>query len=205
MQAAYDECILDLDLEVGQFLEKLKERGHLENTLVLITSDHGEHFGERDLVNHSFSLYMPLLHVPLILLPPSRAPVGEVIHYPVSLLDLPTTVCDLIGLGRQGPFPGRSLARFWEARGALQASRDVPILSQAEPPPYTIPARYPVSKGAMQSLVWRDYHYLKNGDGSEELYHIEDDPQEENNLAGSAAARTVLERLRASLGAGGVA
>src|SRR5579884_476765 len=42
MRAAYDECILDLDLEVGQLLEKLRERGHLDNTLIIITSDHGE-------------------------------------------------------------------------------------------------------------------------------------------------------------------
>jgi hypothetical protein len=50
----------------------------------------------------------------------------------------------------------------------------------------------------MTSLVWRQHHYIRNGDGIEELYHLQNDPGEEDNLV-SSAAREVLRRLRASL------
>jgi arylsulfatase A-like enzyme len=200
MQGCYDECILGLDLEVGRLLDRLRERGDLENTVVVLTSDHGEHLGEHGgLVDHGFSLYAPLLHVPLIIIPPSRAPAGEVISQPVSLLDLPATVCDVVGLGDQGHFPGNSLTSLWKGGRAVRVSMDMPSVSEAEPSPFPIPRRYPLSKGTMRSLVWRDYHYIRNGDGGEELYHMGDDPQEESNLVGSGAARVVLPRLRVAL------
>src|SRR5262249_47166520 len=105
----------------------------------------------------------------------------------------------LIGLGSQAPFPGKPLTHLWEGGSAARGDTVMPVLSEAVPLPFMIPARYPLSRGPMKSLVWRQYHYIKNGDGGEELYQIEDDPDAENNLAGSAAARAVLERLRACL------
>jgi arylsulfatase A-like enzyme len=147
------------------------------------------------------SLYAPLLHVPLIIRHPSRAPAGERISQPVSLRNLAATILDLAGLRQQRILPGTSLTRFWEAGRADRDGADVPAFSEVNPPSYALPKHYPITKGSMKSLVWRDYHYIRNGDSSEELYHVEDDPGELQNLAGLTAVRAVLDRSRALLDA----
>jgi arylsulfatase A-like enzyme len=201
LRDAYDECIWGLDDQLGRLMVRLEERGHLDDTIVIITSDHGEHFGEHDLVGHCHSLYAPLLHVPLLILHPTRACGGEVIPQQVSLRDLPATILDLVGLGQQQELPGASLARLWKSGRAARAEMDVPALSEVTPPPYGVPRRYPVSRGPMQSLVWRDHHYIRNGDGVEELYRTAEDPDEEHNLVGVAGCQAVLRHLRAALNA----
>ena len=77
----------------------------LRDTLVIITSDHGEQFGEHGVFNHGFSLYAQEVHVPLLIISPA-APPGCTVSEPVSLRDLPATVVDLLGLGAGSPFPG---------------------------------------------------------------------------------------------------
>ena len=66
----YDECLAGLDAELGRFLGGLRDRGLLANTWVVITADHGEHFGEHGHFGHGSSLYNEQTHVPLILIPP---------------------------------------------------------------------------------------------------------------------------------------
>jgi arylsulfatase A-like enzyme len=203
LRDAYDQCILDLDAEVGRLIGRLQERGHLENTVVIVTSDHGEHFGEHGLMGHACSLYTPLLHVPLIILYPSRVPAGEVFTQPVSLRDLPATIVDLVGLMHQDALPGHSLTGLWQAERHARKSWDPQAFSELYPSNMRSMnhARAPVFRGPMKSLVWRDYHYIRNGDGIEELYHLAADPHEENNLAASAGGKAVIERLRHSLDA----
>jgi arylsulfatase A-like enzyme len=199
LRSAYDECILGLDAEVGRLLARLQGAGHLENTVVVITSDHGEHFGEHNLMAHWWSLYSQLVHVPLIIIPPSHAPAGEVVSQAVSLRDLPATIFDLVGLRESQSIPGTSLAGFWKARRAIRESLAVPVLSEVNPPPFGLPRHYPITRGPMKSLVWRDFHYIRNGDASEELYHKVEDTHEENNLASSAAGQAVVKRMRTIL------
>ncbi len=72
---AYDECVADLDEQVGRLLGDLGRRGVLERTWLIITSDHGESFGEQPgFFGHGTSLYQPQLHVPLVIVPPSGEP-----------------------------------------------------------------------------------------------------------------------------------
>ena len=118
----YDECLSGLDADLGRFLNGLQSAGMLENTWVVITGDHGEHFGEHNQFGHGSSLYNELTHVPLILIPPlgsggsgpdhSLALRGRRIDVPVSLRDLPATVAELIDPNTDHPFPGRSLTRY---------------------------------------------------------------------------------------------
>jgi arylsulfatase A-like enzyme len=147
---------------------------------------------------HGSSLYMPSLHVPLLIRFPARVPAGRSVPQPVSLRDLPATVVDLLEL--QGPalFPGASLARYWNNRNGDEPVAD-PLLSGISFTPY-LPARFPVSKGDMKSLVENDKHYIKNADGREELYHFVNDPAEEHDLVGSEATQPLLQRLRLQLG-----
>ena len=89
----------------------LKGADLLNNTLIIITSDHGEHLGEHGLFGHGKSLYSQELHVPLVIIPPGGLVNGRVIRAPVSLRDLPATVADVLGYQSGSPFPSTSLAR----------------------------------------------------------------------------------------------
>ncbi len=109
----YDDCIAFLDEQLGRLLDALQGQGLLENTDVIITSDHGEAFGEHGIVGHSYSVNLEEIGVPLVILSPA-APAGRVVESPVSLRDLPATVVDLLGLSAASPFPGRSLAAYWK-------------------------------------------------------------------------------------------
>ena len=113
---------------LGRFLRELRARGSLANTWVVITADHGEHFGEHDHFGHGSSLYNEQTHVPLVLIPPLGAEGtgtdhatrsrGRRVADPVSLRDLPRTLSELLIPGADNPFPGRSLARSWSAEWA---------------------------------------------------------------------------------------
>ena len=176
---AYDDCLAYLDEQLGRLLDELERRGVLANTLVIVTSDHGEHLGEHQLFGHGRSLYRPVVHVPLVIVAPSGVPAGRSVREPVSLRDLPATVADLLGLGAPSPFPGRSLARLWEAGPARS-----PAAEARSSPRSTAPAegpRQPLARprpaGPMKSLVAEEKVYIRNGDGREELYDLDTDPR----------------------------
>ena len=201
LRDAYDDCIAYLDEQLGKLFDELEGRGLLENTMVIVTSDHGEHLGERQLFGHGRSLYRPLVDVPLVIVPPSGRPSSPDVRAPVSLRDLPATVADLAGLGEASPFPGRSLARHWEASTARSPASEDPPLSEVD-----ISAKVPdnlshapAGRGPMKSLVAEEKVYIRNGDGLEELYDLDNDPSESHNLATSPDADPTLRRFRATL------
>jgi arylsulfatase A-like enzyme len=195
---AYDGSIAYLDQQLGLLFDELQRRGKLANTLVIITSDHGEEFNEHGIMGHGYDLYMPSLHVPLLILMPSRVPAGASVHEVASLGDLPATVMDLLKLKDEVRFSGNSLARYWDETHNTRGGSPVSLLSELDFAP-NLPASYPLAKGNMKSLAEGSYHYIKNGDGSEELYNFENDPNETNDLSHSEKERQVLDRFRASL------
>jgi arylsulfatase A-like enzyme len=198
---AYDDCLAYLDGQLGRLFDDLESRGVLENTLVIVTADHGEHFGEHQLFCHGASLYAPEVHVPLLVAGPSRVPEGESVAAPVSLRDLPATVVDLLGLGDGAPFPGTSLARMWGPSGGSDSAPDA-VLSEIDAPPrYNANQdRSPVCLGAMKAVVDREEKvYIRGGDGREELYDLRADPLQVRDLSGSPDSGPDLERLRSAL------
>jgi arylsulfatase A-like enzyme len=122
-----------------------------------------------------------------------------VVSDPVSLRDVPATVVDLLGLGRDTPFPGRSLARFWQDGEAPSLTEPL-LMETGKPLLLTNQGREPAAKGPMQALVDGGMHYIRSADGMEELYSLKSDPEERFNLAGPLA-QEVLQRFRASLAA----
>jgi arylsulfatase A-like enzyme len=195
---AYDGAIAYLDNQVGQLFDQLEKRGLLDNTLVIITSDHGEEFYEHGIMDHGYSLYMPLLRVPLLISFPDRVPAGMRVKEPVTPRYLAATVMELLNLKNEAGFPGVSLARFWDGGAAPDISVTEPLLSELEFTP-NLPESYPISKGDLKSLITEQYHYIKNGDGSEELYDYLNDALEQNNLSLSKEGRAALNKFRASL------
>ncbi|TDI93822.1 MAG: DUF229 domain-containing protein [Caldithrix sp.] len=200
LRDAYDSCIAYLDNEIGSLLDQLDDRGVLNNTLVIVTSDHGEQFGEHGLMFHGNSLYRALLDVPLLILFPARVPAGDTVPETVSLRDLPATVVDLLGLENNVFFPGSSLRRYWDN---LQDSSDArtrthlsEVLVGDQKPNFWAHTAWPSHKGSRKSLVADGYHYIENGDGSEELYDFERDREELRNLSNSQEGRRLLDRFR---------
>jgi len=195
---AYDGAIAYLDQQLGRLFAELRERGVYDNTVIIITSDHGEEFGEHGVYDHGNSLYLPSVHVPLLIsFPAPPAWGGRRVAEPVTLRDLPATVVELAGL--QARFPGQSLARYWAGIEASRGEAESLALSSVRQVTGQ-PESFPASKGDMHALVYEGRRYIRNGDGSEELYDFEKDPWERHNLASQDDSRPLLDRFRILLG-----
>jgi arylsulfatase A-like enzyme len=92
----YDASLRDLDKATGALFDTLRERGVLDNTIVVVTSDHGEHLGEHHLLDHKYSVYNALVHVPLVIRYPARLK-PAVVTQVVSNLGIWGTVAELAG------------------------------------------------------------------------------------------------------------
>ena len=125
---AYQATIAYVDHQIDSLLTALQARGILDQTLVIITSDHGEHFGEFGLKGHGNSLYTQLTHVPLLVRYPAALPAGARVAQPVSLRDVPAMVLELTG-APAGTLPGRSLLRFF---GPAPDTTPEPVLMSVE-------------------------------------------------------------------------
>lgn len=192
---SYNSAIAYIDAQVGELLRELQRRGTLDNTLVILAADHGEHFGEHGgIMSHGNSLYLPLLHVPLVMSYPSRIPTATRVRSAVSLRDLPVTILDVLGLSDESPMPGRSLARYWSSAVAEPSGAEV-VFSSLSANDFAH-RMDPVHKGPMQSLVLGNLHYIRNGDQKEELYDFLADNAELTNLAQGTDSARLLEPFR---------
>ena len=167
-RAAYDGAIAYIDHEIGRLVEGLEERGILDRTVIVVTADHGEQFGEKSLVDHGNSLYRTSIEVPLLIRFPPSVPSGVRVAAPVTIRDVPRTLAAL--LGRPDAFPGVSLSGLWHAPGEGTGSRVLAEVTSG----VRMPAWTPVARGDMTSLIAEGSHYIRNGDGVEELYDLTD-------------------------------
>lgn len=189
----YDGAIAYLDEQLGRLFDELAARGVLENTIIVVTADHGEEFGEHGIYDHGNTLYRPAVHVPLLVVAPGRVPPQRIVTRPVSLRDLPHTLAEL-ATGEAGPFPGHSLEGTW--RDPLEPAH--PVLAEVRQGLRT-PAWHPVTKGDMYSVVLDSLRLIGNGDGTEELYRFYDDPWEQQALKIDSAASEAIAPLRGVL------
>lgn len=194
-QDAYEASIAWLDHEIGVLLAELERRGLREHTIIVVTSDHGEEFGEHGVFLHGHTLYRDALQVPLLIVAPGQAPRGERVTQPVSLRDLPATVLSLVR-GESATFPGASLERFW---GGTPPQGEPPVLSEVQRA-IRMPEWYPSAGGDLRALTDSAYHFIQHPDSGHRLFDWAADPAERDNLystaQGRARAETYLERLR---------
>jgi len=171
----YDASISYTDDNLGRLFESLGNRS--ENTIIVVTADHGEVFGEHGSLGHGL-LYEELVRVPLVIAGGGlRA--GTMVKEAVELMDLAPTIADLAGVGSAGSFHGQSLLPVIscgrrKTKGIISAAIS-PLL-------------------AKRSLAYRtpEWKYIR-GEGiyqanallSEEIYNLINDPRESNNLHGS--------------------
>jgi arylsulfatase A-like enzyme len=183
-----------MDGEIGRLLDELEARGDLDDTLIIVTADHGELFGELDLQEHQNCLHLALLQVPLFVRWPGQVPPDRRVGETVSLVDVPATILDLVDAAPARALPGHSLAPLWSGNATAPRS---PAVSEVKKT-LRRPVHWPASIGAMSSLLVDDLHFVVNhGDDTEELYDVRSDPEELENLVGSRAKDA--ERLRTAL------
>ena len=172
--AQYDTSIGNVDEQIGALLERLHSAGLDDRTLIVITSDHGEYFGEHRLVGHSKDVYQPALVVPLIIRAPGQT-TGNVVDVPVVSNDVP----HLISQALSEPLRGELAALFPDAPGNHLV---------------LVENYYTRSKDLFHpDWGWRfnrvrravfdwPYKYIDSSDGRHELYQLELDPGESDDL-----------------------
>jgi arylsulfatase A-like enzyme len=196
----YHDCIAFLDAQLGSLLDTLEQQGLLANTDVIITSDHGEEFGEHNFFGHAHNTNLDAVGVPLLILAPS-APAGKVVSSPVSLCDLPATIVQLLGLGDHSPFPGHSFTSFWATAQDQPVIATTPALTeQAEAAAFVSqPNDRREHPGFQMSLVASGHHYIRHGMGLEQLYDLRVDPFERVNLMASVVGNDRVAPFRKML------
>jgi arylsulfatase A-like enzyme len=191
---AYDGAIQYVDTELGDLFQQLHQRGLDENTLVVITSDHGEEFNEHGFMDHLNALYRELIHVPLVFWEPGTVPPGLLIATPVSTVSLPST---LLSLAYNGPsaLPGISLSNLWtNSAQKLQVMPVVSELIQAKLTPL-----FPNYYGPLTSITTPQWHYISGGKAGEELFHCCSNTPELDNLANTAEGKRVCQEFKKEL------
>ncbi len=189
------------DTQVARVLEHLRAAEQLDHTIVVIAADHGEHLSEHGLMGHEFTLYEPVLRVPLIVRYPKAFPPGARVVAPVSLIDVLPTLIELANLDEPGrPLPGRSLART-DGQAPPRA-----LLSEYAQPVRLITqywrSRYPqldmsAYDTSLRAVHLGDWKYIINGETQERLFNLADDAREERDL--STTEPETLARMRAAL------
>ncbi|MFH2001735.1 MAG: sulfatase [Planctomycetota bacterium] len=131
LKELYEADIACADLLASLLFDALKDQGLLDETVVIVTSDHGENIGEHGMIDHVFSLFDTTVRVPLIIRYPSRFPRGGVCGDLVSLIDVAPTVLDLCGALQPGedtePLRFSLCNAKREKRSAIFAENDRPL------------------------------------------------------------------------------
>ena len=132
-----------------------ERQGLLDNTEVIITSDHGEAFGDHGIFGHSYSVNLDEIGVPLVILSPG-APAGRVVDSPVSLRDLPATVVDLLGLVGRLTVPGPLAGGLLEVgtRAGAPGDHHPRLLGAGRARPRSSPSPEPAAGTAGSRCPW---------------------------------------------------
>jgi arylsulfatase A-like enzyme len=192
---AYDGAIQYVDAELGEFFQQLHQRGLDKNTLVVITSDHGEEFNEHGFMDHLNALYRELIHVPLIFWEPGKLPEGMRIAAPVSTVSLPATLLSLVPNGGAGHMPGVSVAKLWTQPG--QNPQVMPVVSELAELKLT--PLFPNYYGPLTSITTPQWHYISGGKTGQELFRCCSNTPELDNLANTDEGKRVCQEFQKEL------
>jgi len=166
----YDEEISYTDNSIGELLDAVVELGLMDNTVIILTADHGEEFMERSRFGHGRTLFQELIHVPLIIYIPGNKDIGgRRVRSSVEVRSIGRTVLDLSGIANT-QVQGQNL---------LIAKDDDDWESHAY-------SQKPNGEGELpleEAIISDNWKLINNlGNGVYELYDLENDPDEKNNL-----------------------
>jgi len=189
----YDAEIAYADSQVGRLLAHLRTSGRLEQSLVLVTSDHGESLGEHGEKTHSTALYDSVLKVPLLLQGPGIPP-GRVVERLVRLKDVAPTLLSLAGVAPLDAATGENLAPLLqepaEARAEPGAEAGGERMAYAE----TLATMLDNGWAPLHAIRTEDWLYVRSP--RPELYDVRQDPRQIDNLIESAPERVRDEHER---------
>jgi arylsulfatase A-like enzyme len=171
----YDEFITYCDRQFGDFIEKLTERDKLKNTVIILSSDHGESFEHGILTHAGPYLYEQVTHIPLIIKEPEQKE-GKVIYDLVEQIDIPATILDLAGISIPLWMEGRSLIPLIEGEQIIPRPAFSMNFEGNES------RGQQISKGVV--AVWEgDYKLIHNLDMKKSLlFNLKEDPDELHDL-----------------------
>jgi arylsulfatase A-like enzyme/Tfp pilus assembly protein PilF len=181
----YDGEIAFADAQVGRLLDFLKKKDLYQNTVIVLTGDHGESLGEHGELTHGFFIYNATLHVPVIIHLPGQT-AAKTVPDPINLIDLMPTVLNVLKLDVPSQVQGRNL---------------LPIISGKEKPaPPSLYAesflpRLHFNWSELRAVETEKYHFISAP--KPELYDLSKDPDETQNLYSQKQA--VAEELHARL------
>jgi arylsulfatase A-like enzyme len=174
LHARYDGEIAYLDSQLRELIEHLRDSGLWDSSLVIVTSDHGEFFGEHDLVFHGRELYEAGVKIPLMVKYPGGEPRGR--HgEPVGLEDIVPTILDVVGR----PIPKRM------GGVPIGAARTAPTVAENH---FGFKIDFKDTgwghrfDRVRRSMVEGNHKFIHSSDGRHELYDLEADPDERDNL-----------------------
>jgi len=204
LKALNDGCTATLDARIGMFVRDLRESGILDDTLLVITSDHGDELGEHPpFMSHVMTVYDTVVRVPLVMRYPEALPHGKKLRRFTQTLDLFPTIMELLGVRRKAvleELQGVSVLNALRGKGyrtwAL-AEHDRPL---------QVMERY-ASACPQADLRWTDrslkayykgsHKYIWASNGADELYDLSKDPVERRNLAARDPRR--VEKMKREL------
>ena len=175
----YDGGLAYADYWVGRFVEDLKSQGLYDDTLLIVTSDHGEFFGDHALLEHGVGLYEGGVRIPILVKYPGGAHAGEVIDRRVSIIDIFATVFDVLKL----PMP--------DCTAQALDKVNHPIIAEDYENSPRVAMYGDRFKRSVTAAYVGDLKYMESDRDSPELYDLAADPGETNNLAASRPADAV--------------
>jgi arylsulfatase len=173
----YDEFIADLDAEFGRLISDLEQSGVLQNSYVIVTSDHGELFERGEVGHASALLYAPVTHVPLLISAPGQATRAN-FYSVTSNVDLLPTILQITGKEIPEWVEGMTLPGFG---GTQDTERSVfPLMAKDNAAFRSLThATFALINGGYELLFYTGY---PGHEDQYELYHLEADPHELQNL-----------------------
>ncbi len=181
----YDGEIAFADSQVGRLLQFLKDKGVYQNTIIVLSGDHGESLGEHGEKTHGFFIYNATLHVPLIIRAPELKTV-KLVEASTSLTDIMPTVLNLLKIDVPSQVQGQNLVPLLSGKDE-QGPRS--LYSE------TFLPRLHFNWSELRGVETQNYHFIDAP--KPELYDLSKDPGETNNLL--AQKKAVAEEMQAKL------
>jgi arylsulfatase A-like enzyme/Flp pilus assembly protein TadD len=180
-QDPYSGEVAFVDAQLGILFDSLERQEFLEKTIVFITSDHGEAFGEKEEINHGFFAYDNTIHIPLFLFYPGIEP--KMVRENASHIDIFPTVCELLGLPVPENIQGESLLPL--AAGQERQKKKIYFES--------LSPHFKMDCAPLRGFIEGDIKFIDLP--IKEVYNLDMDPQEETNLASTSDVPRLVQEL----------
>jgi N-acetylglucosamine-6-sulfatase len=188
------EMLMGVDDGLGKMLEALEASGQLENTIVVVTSDHGYWYGEHGLSRERRLAYEEVIRIPLLIRYPAKIRAGITIVQTTLSLDLAPTLIDFAGQNVDEHLQGRSLVPL--ITGTDENWRKSFLIEY-----YSDHVFERIVNMGYKAVRSDRYKYIRYTDlvNMDEFYDLQEDPYELNNLIDNPGAEGVLNEMKAEL------